>query len=60
MLSSLRIHAEHATGQIKNYKILQHVFPISLLKGCHDNDFAMIDEVLIVCASLCNLQPPLV
>ena len=60
VLSSLRIHVERAIGRIKNYKILQHVFPISLLKSCHDNDFAMIDKVLIVCASLCNLQSPLV
>ena len=60
VLLSLRIHVERAIGRIKNYKILQHVFPISLLKSCHDNDFATIDKVLIVCASLCNLQPPLV
>lgn len=59
VLSSLRIHVERAIGRIKHYKILQHVFPIALLKSSHDNDFATIDKVLIVCAALCNLLPPL-
>ena len=60
VLSSLRIHVERAIGRIKHYKILQNVFPISLLKSSHDTEFATIDKVLIVCAALCNLQPPLV
>ena len=59
-LSSLRIHVERAIGRIKHYKILQHTFPISLLKSTHDTEFATIDKVLIVCAALSNLQPPLV
>ena len=59
-LSSLRIHVERAIGRIKHYKILQNVFPISLLKSTHDTEYATIDKVLTVCAALSNLQPPLV
>ena len=59
-LSSLQIHVERAIGRIKHYKILQHTFPISLLKNTYDTEFATIDKVLIVCAALSNLQPPLV
>jgi len=58
-LSNVRIHIERAIGQIKCYKILQNVFPISLLKTSQEEDYATIDKILIVCAALCNLQPPL-
>ena len=31
-MSHVRIHVERAIGRIKHYKILQHRFPISLIK----------------------------
>ena len=59
-LSSLQIHVEHAIGQIKHYKSLQNMFPISLLRSTHYTEYATTDKVLTVCAALSNLQPPLV
>ena len=58
-LSRVRIHVERAIGRIKHYRILQHRFPISLIKTNGETGFATIDKVLIVCAALSNLQPPL-
>ena len=59
-LSRVRIHVEQAIGRIKPYKLLQHTFPISLIKSTAETEFATIDKILIVCAALSNLQPPLV
>ena len=59
-LSNVRIHVERAIGRMKCYKILQNVFPISLLKISQEEDYATIDKILVVVAALCNLQPPLV
>lgn len=58
-LSRERIHVERAIGWIKHYRILQHQFPIALIKTNSETDFATIDKVLVVCAALSNLQPPL-
>lgn len=58
-LSRVRIHVERAIGRIKHYRILQHRFPISLIKTNVQTDFATIDKVLVVCAALSNLQPQL-
>ena len=51
---------ERAIGRMKCFKILQNVFPISLLKISQEGDYATIDKILVVVAALCNLQPPLV
>lgn len=58
-LSRVRIYVERAIGCIKYYKILQHRFPISLIKTNSEIDFTAIDKVLVICAALSNLQPPL-
>ena len=44
---------------MKRFKILQNVFEISLLKTSQEREYATIDKILVVCAALCNLQPPL-
>ena len=49
-----------AIGWMKFYKILQNICEISLLKTCQEQEYAAIDKILVVCAALCNLQPPLV
>ena len=59
-ISSVRIHVEQAIGRIKPYRLLQHTFPILLIKSTAETEFATIDKILIVCAALSNLQPPLV
>ncbi|XP_052695680.1 uncharacterized protein LOC128174084 [Crassostrea angulata] len=51
-IASARIHVERKMEQIKNFRILQGVIPISLCD--------IVDEVFCVCASLTNLLPPLV
>ena len=51
-LSNVRIHVERAIGRLKEFHILQHVVPITLVKS--------IDEIVTVCAALTNLLPDLV
>jgi len=59
-LSRVRIHVKRAMGRLKNYKILQCTLPISLVKSSSDEEFCTMDKILLVCAALCNLQPPLI
>ena len=59
-LSHVRIHVERAIGRIKYYKILHSTLPISLIKRPHETEMCTIDKILISCAALSNLQPPLV
>jgi len=55
-LSNVRIHLERAIGRIKCYKILQNVFPISLLKISQEEDYATIDKILIVVQSTTTIS----
>ena len=59
-LSRVRIHVERAIGRLKNYKVLKSTLPINLLKRPHETDLATIDKILITCAALTNLHPPLI
>ena len=58
-LSRVRIHVERAIGRMKTYKLLHTTFPITLIKRPQDTSYATIDKILIVCAALCNIHPPL-
>lgn len=51
-VANARIHVERAIGRLKCFQILQGTLPISLVPN--------INNILVVCAALCNLQPPLV
>jgi len=51
-IANSRIHVERAIGRLKWFNILRNVLPITLVP--------LIDDILIVCAALCNLLPPLV
>ncbi|KAL9975925.1 hypothetical protein ACROYT_G013144 [Oculina patagonica] len=51
-IASVRIHVERAIERLKNFKILQGIMPLTLMPQA--------DSILLVCASLCNLLPPLV
>lgn len=51
-IANARIHVERAICRIKWFGILQNVMPITLLP--------LVDDILIVCAALCNLLPKLV
>ena len=51
-IANARIHVERAIGRMKWFSILPNVLPITLVP--------VIDDILIVCAALCNLLSPLV
>ena len=51
-IASARIHVERKMEQIKNFRILHGVLPLSLSKSAN--------EIFFVCAALTNLLPPLV
>lgn len=51
-IASVRIHVERAIGRLKDFKILQGVLPINLRP--------ILDQILFVCAALCNLDTKLV
>jgi hypothetical protein len=51
-IANARIHVERAINRIKWFAILNRRLPITLLP--------LIDDIIQVCAALCNLLPPLV
>lgn len=51
-VANLRIHVERAINRLKDFKILEGTFPITLLP--------VADDILTVCAALVNLQPDLI
>ena len=51
-IASVRIHVERAMERIKNFKILQGTIPLKLKNS--------MDQILLVCCILSNLQSPLV
>ena len=50
-IASIRIHVERAIERLKDFKILQGNFHLSMLP--------VADHILNVCAALCNLLPQL-
>ncbi|KAK6183135.1 hypothetical protein SNE40_010669 [Patella caerulea] len=51
-IASARIHVERAIGRLKNYKIFQGIVPLKL--------HPLVDQMILVCAALCNLDLRLV
>jgi len=51
-IANARIHVERAINRIKWFKILNGTLPLSLVP--------IFDDILCICACLCNLLPPLV
>lgn len=51
-IANLRIYVEMAIERVKNFRILQGVMPITMSRQA--------SEIWKICASLANLQPPLV
>ena len=58
-LSRVRIHVEKAIGRMKVYRILQSTLSVSLLKMSMETDYATVDKIVVICAALSNLHPPL-
>lgn len=59
-LASVRIHVERVIGLLRRkFKILCGIFPlIALKKG--DNEFALIDRIVVVCSAMYNLCPGII
>ncbi|XP_062568373.1 uncharacterized protein LOC134230560 [Saccostrea cucullata] len=51
-IANVRIHVERAINRIKWFAILKNTLPITLVP--------LVDDIVSVCASLCNLLKPLV
>lgn len=51
-IANARIHVERAIGRLKWFAILKNIVPITLVP--------ILDDIVLVCAALCNLCPPLV
>ena len=50
--ADLRIHVERAINMIKNYRILKGTLPITMMQH--------VDEIVLVCAALCNIKNVLI
>ncbi|XP_020912997.1 uncharacterized protein LOC110250723 [Exaiptasia diaphana] len=50
-IANLRIFVEQAIRRMKTFRLIKNELPISLLSN--------IDDIIIVCAALCNLYKPL-
>ena len=59
-LSHVRVHVERAIGRLKYFKLLQSTLPITLNKRPHEIEYATIDKIVLVCAAISNLRPPLI
>ena len=51
-IAKARIHVERATARIKNFRILNGAFPMTVKD--------LFDDVFLICAAMTNLAPPLV
>ena len=51
-IAKARIHVERAISRVKDYKILQGCFPLTLRD--------LLDDIFIIIAAITNLAPPLV
>ena len=51
-IANARIHVERAIGRMKVFSILKKTLPVTLVP--------LIDDIILVCASISNLLPPLV
>ena len=50
-VANARIHVERVIGRLKEFQILKGDFPLDMLD--------LLDDILVVCGVLVNLQPPL-
>jgi len=51
-IAFLRVHVERAIARIKNYRLLQTVFPITMA--------AQLNKIWVISCYLVNLLPPLI
>ncbi|XP_078681475.1 uncharacterized protein LOC144916269 [Branchiostoma floridae x Branchiostoma belcheri] len=51
-VANAKIHVERAIGRIKWFTILKNTVPVNMVP--------ILDDIVVVCAALSNLRPPLV
>ena len=51
-VSSLRINVERVISSLKNYRILKGALSITMMQH--------VDEIVLVCAALCNIKNMLI
>ena len=51
-IANAHIHVEQAINRLKWFNILTNTVPLTMVH--------LFDDILLICASLCNLLPPLV
>jgi DDE superfamily endonuclease/Helix-turn-helix of DDE superfamily endonuclease len=51
-IASVRIHVERAIARLKSFRILKNTFPLKSVES--------IEDIIMCCAALSNLQPPLI
>lgn len=51
-VANIRIHVERAIQRLKTFRVLSGTYPISMI--------SILDEVIIICAALCNIENMLV
>lgn len=51
-LSSARIHVERVIGELRNFRMLSDICPVTMLGS--------IDDVRTICAAIVNMNPPIV
>ena len=52
LIANKRIHVEQAIRRLKTFHLLKFEIPITAI--------GLLDDIIIVCAAICNLYPPLV
>ena len=52
LLANKRTHVQRAGGRMQVFRILAGTIPIPLV--------TLLDDIVLVCAALCNLQRPLI
>lgn len=61
-IANVRIHVERVIGFLKRKFLLLHqIIPMSMLSRpiCETDDACVLDKIMTVCCSLCNLCPPI-
>ena len=51
-IANTRIHVERAIGRLKIFRLLTTTIPVQLV--------ALMDDIVIICSAICNLQEPLI
>ena len=51
-IGKARIHVERAIERVKRFRIINSAIPLTMID--------ILDDIMVVCAALTNLMPPLI